>query len=190
MVVQVFCRNPRSSAHRETAGTFAESGHEWNQQPPISGGSSIGWPPRPKRRLSMIRLRNSDPIERDGGRRAAGHHPTVRRWSRRCIASMAVGADGGAGAVVLKRAGTAGPGTSGRRCGLDDGESECESKNSPGQHDHSPGDEALSGFCRQDRGARRLFPCTHSNAVRRVQVRVSAIRAAVHIAVICSVTAS
>jgi hypothetical protein len=33
----------------------------------------------------MIRLRNSDPIERDGGRRAAGHHPTVRRWSRRCM---------------------------------------------------------------------------------------------------------
>jgi hypothetical protein len=104
--------------------------------------------------------------------------------------SVAVGADGGAGTVVLKRAGSAGPRTGGRRCGVDDRERECEGKNSPGQHDHSPGDEALSGFCRQDRGVLHLFPHIHSNAVRREQVRVSAMRAAVHIAVIRRVTAS
>jgi hypothetical protein len=36
-----------------------------------------------KRRLSKIQQRTALRPNKDDGRRAAGHHPTVRRWSRR-----------------------------------------------------------------------------------------------------------
>jgi hypothetical protein len=47
---------------------------------------------------------------------------------------VTVGADRGARAVVLKRAGPAGRRTSGRRNGLDNGEQEPESQSNLGQH--------------------------------------------------------
>ena len=47
---------------------------------------------------------------------------------------VTVGADRGARAVVLKRAGPAGRRTSGRRNGLDNGEQERESQSNLGQH--------------------------------------------------------
>ena len=72
--------------------------------------------------------------------------------------SVAVGADRGARAIVLKRAGPAGRRTGRRRNGLDDGERKRESQSDPGQHGHSPRVEAGSGFCGLDPGAPRLFP--------------------------------
>ena len=63
---------------------------------------------------------------------------------------VTVGADRGARAVVLKRAGPAGRRTSGRRNGLDNGEQERESQSNLGQHGRSPRAEARSGFCGLD----------------------------------------
>jgi hypothetical protein len=118
----------------------------------------------------------------------AGSRPAITRCcsvDRAPHHSVAVGTSRGARAVVLKRVRPAGPRTSGRRNGLDDGERERESQGNPGQHGHSPRVEARSGFCGLDPGTRRLFPCSHSNGVRPVQVFVCSLRCAVHVTVIC-----
>jgi hypothetical protein len=92
---------------------------------------------------------------------------------------IAVGASPGARAVVLHRAVPAGPGTSKRRNGVDDGERKRESQSNLAQHDHSPRVEARSGFCGLDRGTGWLFPRSHSNGVRSAQVFVCSVRCAV-----------
>jgi hypothetical protein len=98
---------------------------------------------------------------------------------------VAVGASPGARAVVLHRAVPAGPGTSKRRNGVDDGERKRESQSNLAQHDHSPRVEARSGFCGPDRETGWLFPRSHSNGVRSAQVFVCSVRCAVHVSVSC-----
>jgi hypothetical protein len=85
---------------------------------------------------------------------------------------VTVGADRGARAVVLKRAGPAGRRTSRRRSGLDYGEQERESQSNLGQHGRSPCAEARSGFCGLDQRSASLFPRSHLDGVRSVQVFV------------------
>jgi hypothetical protein len=77
---------------------------------------------------------------------------------------VAVGASPGARAVVLHRVGPAGPGSSGRRNGIDGGERKRESQSNLGQHGHSPRVEARSDFVGRyggsssQRGNGRVWP--------------------------------
>jgi hypothetical protein len=68
--------------------------------------------------------------------------PFLRCADRALRDLVAVGASPGARAVVLHRVGPAGPGSSGRRNGIDGGERERESQSNLGQHGHSPRVEA------------------------------------------------
>jgi hypothetical protein len=105
---------------------------------------------------------------------------------RRTLSDLvAVGAGPSARAVVLHRAVPARSGTGRRRNGGADGERERESQSDLAQHGHSPCVEARSGFYELDREMRRLFPRSHSNGVRSVQVFVCSVRCALHITVIC-----
>lgn len=118
----------------------------------------------------------------------AGSRPAIIRCCSACrILSdlVAVGTGPGARAVVLHRAVPARSGTSRRRNGGADGERERESQSDLAQHGHSPCVEARSGFYGLDRKTRRLFPRSHSNRVRSVQVFVCSARCALHITVIC-----
>jgi hypothetical protein len=85
---------------------------------------------------------------------------------------VTIGTNGGAGAVVLKRAGPAGPGTGRRRYDLDNGERERESQNSLDQHGHSPDVEARSSFCRLGSGNAAFISVRDRMEVRGLQVRV------------------
>ena len=118
----------------------------------------------------------------------AGREPAIILCCSACRTLcdlVAVGAGPGARAVVLHRAVPARSGTGRRRNGGADGERERESQSDLAQHGHSPCVEARSGFYELDREMRRLFPRSHSNGVRSVQVFVCSVRCALHITVIC-----
>ncbi len=66
----------------------------------------------------------------------------------------------------------------------DGGDRQRKSQRNLGQHGHSPRVEARIGFRELDRGTRRLFPRSHSNGVRSVQVLVCSGKCADHIGVI------
>jgi hypothetical protein len=116
-------------------------------------------------------------------KKMAGSRPATFRCSSadRALGDLvAVGASPGARAVVLHRGVPAGSGSSRRRNGVADGARERENQSNLGQYGHSPRVEARSGSCGLDRGTQRLFPRSHSNGVRSVQVFVCSMRCAVH----------
>ena len=127
-------------------------------------------------------------IPADSTSREDGRHPVSHLLMLRCCRTdralrelVAVRASPGARAVVLHRAVPAGSRTSSRRNDVDDGERKREGQSDLAQHGHSPQVEARSGFCRLDRGTRRLFRAGNPTGVRPVQVFVCSKRCADHI---------